>query len=158
MAAVKGVKVMRHQAIKRQLIRYGEDIIRSEHMQDSKHFRHHGDTNVYQHSIAVAACSLWLVRKFRWHVNEESLVRGALLHDYYLYDWHIPESHHRLHGFFHPGVACRNAKRDFQLNELEEDIIRKHMFPLTPLPPRYREGFIVCVADKIVSVGDYLWN
>jgi len=29
------------------------------------------------------------------------------------------------------------------LNEIEEDIIRKHMWPLTLVPPKYKESFIV---------------
>ena len=146
---------MERQKIKRLIIKHGEDIIRSERMQLSKTFRHHGDTNVYQHSISVAFCALWLVKKFKWRVNEKALVRGALLHDYYLYDWHIPTSHKRLHGFFHPSVAFKNAKEDFELSAIEEDIIRRHMFPLTPVPPRCREGIIVCLADKLVSFQDY---
>ena len=41
-----------------------------------------------------------------------------------------------------------NADRDFGLNEVEKDIISKHMFPLTIMPPRYRESVLVTLADK----------
>ena len=30
----------------------------------------------------------------------------------------------------------------------ERDVIAKHMFPLTLRPPRFRESWIVCLADK----------
>ena len=45
----------------------------------------------------------------------------------------------------------KNARRDFELNEIEQDMIRKHMFPLNPVPPKYRESWILCMADKICA-------
>lgn len=79
-----------------------------------------------------------------------SLIRAALLHDYFLYDWHAHDGgRHRMHGFTHGGTAMRNAVRDFHLNRVERDSIENHMFPLTPIPPRYLEGYLVTVADKI---------
>lgn len=35
-------------------------------------------------------------------------------------------------GFGIPGRALENAQRDFVLSDIERDIHRKHMFPLTP--------------------------
>lgn len=139
---------------------HGADILRSEGMQAGKTFRHHGDISVYRHSLEVAMLSIHIAESLNIRVDERSLVRGALLHDYYLYDWHIPAPEHRLHGFVHPGIAYRNAKEVFILNEREADIIRKHMFPMTLIPPVYREGWIVCIADKITAVRDYAkqWN
>jgi uncharacterized protein len=79
-------------------------------------------------------------------------VRGALLHDFFLYDWHIPDKTRRWHGFTHPRIALENAKKYFKLNEKEKDIILNHMWPLTVKFPRSREAFIVCIADKICSI------
>ena len=31
-------------------------------------------------------------------------------------------------------------------------MIHRHMFPLTPVPPRYREALLVSLADKISAV------
>lgn len=121
-------------------------------MQAEKKFLHHGKISCYDHSLAVAYLSLWLAKKCRLRVDTQSLVRGALLHDYFLYDWRVPDKSHRLHGFFHPKAAWENASRDFSLNHREEDIIRKHMFPLTLYPPRYRESVLVVIADKICAV------
>ena len=75
-------------------------------------------------------------------------MRGALLHDYFLNDWHKKDDGHRWHGFRHGKTAARNAKRDYRLNRLEEYIIASHMFPLTVLPPKSKEGWMVCLADK----------
>ncbi len=46
--------------------------------------------------------------------------------------------------------------RDFTLTDIEKDIIKKHMFPLTPIPPVHIESWIVCIADKICSAGETL--
>ena len=33
-----------------------------------------------------------------------------------------------------------------------ENAIKRHMFPLTVIPPRYIEGWIITMADKYVSL------
>ena len=81
-------------------------------------------------------------------VDRASLLRGALLHDYFLYDWHDPDPSHRLHGFRHPFFALARAEEDFELTSRERNIIVRHMFPLVPVPPTCREAWIVCLADK----------
>ena len=114
-------------------------------------FRQHGKHSVYEHSVQVAAMALKLARKMKLQVDEASLVRGALLHDYFLYDWHDPDPNRPLHGYYHPKAALDNARRDYGVNALEEDIILHHMFPLTPMPPRTKEGMLVCLADKLCA-------
>lgn len=32
------------------------------------------------------------------------------------------------------------------------------MFPLTPIPPAYKEAWIVCIADKICAIEETLFN
>jgi uncharacterized protein len=78
-------------------------------------------------------------------------VRGALLHDYFLYDWH-DHAPDRWHGFTHPRRALENASRDFALNGIERDLIAHHMFPFVPAPPRHREGWVVTLADKYCTL------
>lgn len=60
--------------------------------------------------------------------------------------------HTCFHGFTHPKTALRNAERDFDLSERECDIISKHMFPLTLVPPMHRESWIVSMADKYCAL------
>ncbi len=122
-----------------------------------KLYMQHGTVTVYEHSVRVAQMSLTVSRKLGLHVDEASLIRGALLHDYFLYDWHEYDISHRLHGFTHPGCALQNARKDYVLNRVEENIILRHMFPLTIHPPAYRESWIVCLADKYCAVGETLW-
>ena len=115
-----------------------------------KEYIQHGRINTYDHCMDVARTSYWLGKKFRLQLHEEELVRGAFLHDYYLYDWH----HHEepWHGYTHPKEAAKNACRDFHVTPLEEGIIRSHMWPLTiTRTPRSRIAWIVTLADKLCS-------
>ena len=114
-------------------------------------FIQHGDVTVYAHVLSVARASLSAadaLARVGIRVDRASLLRGALLHDYFLYDWHDPDPSHRLHGFRHPFFALARAEEDFDLTPRERNIIVRHMFPLVPIPPTCREAWIVCLADK----------
>lgn len=118
-----------------------------------KHQNHHNGITCFEHCLAVAFVSLKIANFLGLKYDVESLIKGALLHDYFLYDYHDnPE--HRFHGFTHAKTALNNALRDFEINEKEADIIRKHMFPLNITPPRYKESLYVCIADKICATGE----
>lgn len=132
------------------------DILSSEGMQKEKAFVHHGKISCFSHSYAVAIMSVKLAKWLRIRVNLRSLIRGALLHDYFLYDWHKTDNGNGLHGFSHAKTALRNALKDFVLNDIEKDIIIKHMFPLNVSPPKYRESIIVMLADKICTVSEVI--
>jgi len=131
---------------------YGSDIINSPGMQSEKKFNQHAGVSVYDHSCFTASMCCTLCRIFHIRADYRCMVRGALLHDYFLYDWHIPDRSHRLHGFTHPKAALDNAKKDFYLTDIEEDLILHHMFPLTLIPPKTTEGMVLCIADKLCTV------
>lgn len=133
---------------------YGSEVIFSEGMQSQKLYIQHGDVSIFDHSLRVACLSIRIARRLGLKVDHQAIVRGALLHDYFLYDWHIPDSSRGLHGFSHARCALNNAMRDFSLREIEKDIIVKHMFPLNITPPKYKESFIVCFADKVCAAGE----
>ena len=117
----------------------------------TREFIQHGDVTVYTHVTSVARASLSFAEhlgRVGVSVDRASLLRGALLHDYFLYDWHDPDPSHRLHGFRHPFFALARAEEDFELTPRERNIIARHMFPLVPVPPTCREAWIVCLADK----------
>ncbi|WP_455543911.1 HD domain-containing protein [Intestinibacter sp.] len=117
----------------------------------TKDFIQHGDVSVYEHCIFVAYMSYIIANKLNLKVDKKSLIRGALLHDYFLYDWHDKNKPVKLHGFKHPKIALKNASEDFALNKKERDIILHHMFPLTIAPPNSKEAWIICLADKICA-------
>lgn len=131
----------------------GKDILRSENFKISGNNTQHGTMSVKDHSINVAQYSLLLSDKFRIKCKQDEMVRGALLHDYFLYDWHNKgHERKRLHGFYHPGIALKNASKEYILTPREKDIIRKHMWPLTVTPPMCREAWLVTAADKYCSL------
>ena len=116
----------------------------------------HGRTSTYRHCVHVAAMS-YRIAAVLAHVHirtdRRSMVRGALLHDFYLYDWHEKDRSHRWHGFHHAARSLRNAEARFPLNGVERDIIRCHMWPLNlTCLPRTREAAIVCLADKLCAI------
>lgn len=115
-------------------------------------FIQHGSTSVFVHCVKVACFSLSLAKKLHISVDTRALLRGALLHDYFLYDWHEKDAGHRFHGFTHPATALKNAQEDFALTPIEQNIIVRHMFPLCPIPPRCREAWLVCAADKYCAL------
>lgn len=133
------------------IILYGNDIINHVNMQTTKKYMQHGEISCYTHILAVAYFSVRIAKKLGWKVDYESLIRGALLHDYFLYDWRVREKQHRFHGFRHAKVALANASRDFTLNRIEEEIIVKHMFPLNIIPPTTKESLIVTIMDKVCA-------
>lgn len=137
---------------KKEKIRYyGKDILDSKSIQIQKQCLQHGKRTVFEHSLAVALMCLTINEFLHLKLNERRLIRGALLHDYFLYDWHVKDKSHRLHGFRHPYFALENARKEYELDPVLEDMIVKHMFPLIPIPPKYRESWVLCIADKICA-------
>lgn len=115
----------------------------------------HANVNCLQHCLYVAYLSFRMCRFF--HLDYVSASRGALLHDLFLYDWHIPGGHEGLHLFSHPVAALKNAKKITTLNKKEKNIILSHMWPATPNKlPRSWEAFLVGCADKICAVSEVL--
>ena len=139
-------------------IRTFNEIIDDDRFLQEQRFMQHGDVSVYEHSVSVAKTCVLIARKLSLKVNYDSLVKGALLHDYFLYDWHIKDPSHRLHGFTHPKKAMNNAKRDFGLNKKEENMILSHMFPLVPVIPKSKEGLILCIADKYCATKETIFR
>jgi uncharacterized protein len=115
------------------------------------HFRHHNSINRLEHSLEVAWISYLVARRFS--LDNVAIVRGALLHDLFFYDW-LHEGP-RLHGIHHPKISLKNAKEVTALSPKEIDIIKKHMWPLTIFPPCYVESWIVCFVDTYCTIKDY---
>lgn len=123
-----------------------------------KNYVQHGRVSTYEHCMNVARASYRLNRRLRLGADEKTLLRGALLHDFYLYDWHEKDASHRRHGFHHADAAARNAGTLLGASEQEREIIRSHMWPLTlSRVPKSREAWIVCLADKWCSLLETLF-
>lgn len=115
-------------------------------------YPHHGDTDCYAHCMHVAEYSYRICKAL--DLNAEEAARAGLLHDFFLYDWHVhaAETGKHFHGFTHPREALKLAEKFFVLTPLERDMILKHMWPLTLVPPKYRESYVICAVDKYCCV------
>ena len=143
--------------IQRLVAKHGREVIEHQHMQIERCCYQHGNVTTFEHSIRVACLAVWLAdRAHLWYrVNLRSLIRAALLHDYFLYDWHDWDNgQHRWHGFTHGHAALMNALKDFDLNDIERNSIENHMFPMTPVPPAYIEGSLVTLSDKLSATAE----
>lgn len=133
--------------------RYLTGIIDTPQAQSMKKFIQHGHISTYEHVINVVCMSSCVDRRLHAHSDKRSLIRGAFLHDFYLYDWHDPTSNEGLHGFRHPVRALEKAESLFALNRKERNIIVSHMWPLTITRiPKCREAVIVCLSDKLCAL------
>jgi uncharacterized membrane protein/HD superfamily phosphodiesterase len=134
-----------------------QDIYMHEEFMKLKQYYHH-NSSIYAHVRDVAYFSYRLCRYLK--LDYRSATRGALLHDFFLYDWrkhNEPDlAREKYHGIEHPRIALDNARKYFELNEIEKDIILKHMWPLTIVPPKYKESFIVSFADKYLSSREFV--
>jgi len=123
-------------------------------IQSMKQYKHHKNTNCLDHSLNVSYTSYVLCKSWGW--DYRSAARGGLLHDLFLYDWRTTTLEEGRHGFVHPRIALDNASVVSDINDLEKDIILKHMFPLTLQPPAFRESLLVCLVDKYWAVKESL--
>ena len=133
------------------------DILNHEEFLKLKDYFHH-NSSIYHHVHDVAYLAYRISKYLK--LDYRSAARGALLHDFFLYDWRnhdVPDlPREKFHGLEHPKIALANAKKHFAINEIEEDIIKKHMWPLTIVPPKYKESYIVSFADKYLSSKEFV--
>ncbi|MGM0419753.1 MAG: HD family phosphohydrolase [Bacillota bacterium] len=125
---------------------YVADIIEHKAILSLENFVHHHHTNRLNHSLQVSYRGFEASKKLG--LDSRSVARGGLLHDFYLYDRKTVKPKKWLHNFTHPNAALRNANKYFDLNKKEEDIIIKHMWPMTIIPPKYKESLVIIAADK----------
>ncbi len=125
------------------------DIVSNKTVQQMKNFKQHYDTNCYEHCRNVAYCSYIICRKL--HFNYVSAARAGMLHDLFLYDWRKRENGRKgLHAFTHPKTALANANKLFDLSNLEQDIILKHMWPITIILPSIKKVMLLLLQINIV--------
>ena len=128
-------------------------IIDNETVLEMKKYKQHYNTDCYEHCLNVAYYSYKMAKKLR--LDYVSISRAAMLHDFFLYDWRNhshPPGLFNKHAFTHGKEAYKNASAIFSLNKKEKDIIENHMWPVTFKLPRYRETYIVTIADKFSAL------
>lgn len=135
-------------------------ICSDERVQKMKEFVQHGKVSTYEHCKSVAKLSYKINKNLRLKSDLKVLLTGAMLHDFYLYDWHdFSDKSHSLHGIKHAERASRNAEKYFGVDKKTSRVIYCHMWPFNPLHlPTSREAWIVCVADKCAALYETLFR
>ena len=131
-----------------------KDILSNTTVQSLKLYQHHYGSNRYEHCLSVAYYS-YKICKFLG-LDHVSAARAGLLHDLFLYDCKNPETRLRNHITEHPKVALYNAEKLFILNDIEKDIILKHMWPITFATPKYLESFVITFVDKYCALKEWI--
>lgn len=130
-----------------------KDIVENDTVQQMRNFRQHYDTSCFEHCYKVALYNYIICKKL--NLDYISAARAGMLHDLFLYDWRIREpGRKRFHAFHHPRIALNNSLKIFGLNEKEQDIILKHMWPITVIPPKSMEAFITTLVDKYCALSE----
>ena len=134
---------------------YGRDVMSSQVWKYMQSVKHHGDISRSLHCEDVAAEALVLAERFGITVSEKEMVRAALLHDAFYYDWKVQGERRAFHAFVHGTIAARTAAGEVPLTRKECNCIRAHMFPAALGIPLSREAWLITIADKICSVREY---
>lgn len=135
-----------------------QEIILNKKVNEMKNYRQHFNFSCYEHCYEVAYYNYCICKKLK--LDYISATRAGMLHDFFLYDWRKKSDKNKsLHAFRHGRIAYENAIEEFNLNEKEKDMIIKHMFPVTIIPPKSKEGWILVIVDKYCTIketGQYL--
>jgi len=127
------------------------DLLESEEVQNLENYMQHRKSTRLEHCLNVAYFSFKTAKKMGY--DYRSAARGGLLHDLYFYDWDdLTDEEAKRHLQSHPKIALDNAQKLCELNGIERDIILKHMWPMTLVPPRYKESYVVTMMDKYCAV------
>lgn len=85
-----------------------------------KNYKQHRNTDAYSHCRHVTLKSLWIIRRTGIQADLKAVIWGAMLHDFYLYDFSTEGISAWKHGREHPETALRNAERIFRLGWKEK--------------------------------------
>lgn len=130
-----------------------EDITNNKQFNKLNKELHHGITR-YEHSMRVAKWTFKICNFFKIDGKNE-VTRAALLHDFYINNDLVSSSGAAKLGE-HPTKALENSLKYFSLNEIQQDIIKTHMFPCNLDVPKYKESWLVSGIDKAVSTYEML--
>lgn len=113
----------------------------------------HRGSNCYEHSFKVAKKAVKnAIKLFKKNIDIVVVLIGAILHDYYLYDWRKDRSKRKGHVKNHPKIASANASRDFDIPPEVKEVIETHMWPFNfKQYPHSREAKLVSMADNSVA-------
>ncbi len=140
--------------VDKEYVKIVNPILRNEQVQEMRKFMHHGYVDCLSHSLQVSYMAYRIGKKFG--LDHVALARAGMLHDFYLYDWHVKGDREGLHGMTHAQSALENAEEHFQLSKRERDIIKWHMWPLNIGIPRFKESWVMMFADRYCTIMETL--
>jgi len=129
-----------------------KDILDNKEFNEIDKIEHHG-TSRMQHSMRVSYYSYLVSKALNLHTSE--VARAGLLHDFFMSENDRTNKERFLSTFTHPKYAVKNAESLFELNKIEHDIIKTHMFPVNIAIPKYLESWIVSIVDKCVATYEF---
>ena len=121
--------------------------INNEEFQEMKKITHHGITR-FNHSLRVSYYTYLVTKKLK--LNYIDATRAALLHDFFSDETENMKTKKALKE--HPKIALENSKKYYELSKMQEDIILKHMYPITTKMPKYKESWVVDIVDDVASL------
>ena len=125
-----------------------KDIFRNVEFKKLYNIEHHGISRM-EHSIKISYYSYKIAKKLG--MNYISVARGGLLHDFFLDGDERDCKKKFLDTFIHPKKALDTTINNFNVNEIEKDIIVSHMFPIYLKIPKYKESILVNLVDKFIG-------
>ena len=129
------------------------DLINNTTVLKMKDFRQHYETTCFDHCLMVSYYCYKICKKL--NLDYISAARAAMLHDLFLYDWRKRQPDRKgLHAFTHGQCAYKNASKLFELNNIQKDMIIKHMWPVTIKLPIYKETYILTLVDKYCALNE----
>lgn len=136
---------------------YGREILESEEFAIAWSQKHHFCTTVAFHSLSVTVLALLIAKlfiKLKIEINTRELVIACLAHDLGIlgrYDGKFKSGKEccKMHPVYSADIANKFSKSK---GDKIADAIKCHMFPLFTKPPKYIEGKILCIADKISPI------
>ncbi len=129
------------------------EILNKEKVQQMKKYRQHYNINCFYHCLFVSYNTYLICKKH--NLDYISAARAGMVHDLFLYDWRKRERGRKgLHAYTHGKTAFKEASEILNLNDKEKDMIIKHMWPVTPAIPKYKETFILTFVDKYFAIAE----
>ncbi len=151
------LRVLVEEALVKDIMRIGGDIVSSERFAKARSVPHHSkDGNIAVHSMETAGYALLLARWLGEHgveVSEVDAVRASLLHDIGMTVDEVFLSPSYIKARSHPREGARIAREEYGASEKQVDAVRRHMWPVWHvIPPMSAEGWVVSLADKCCSM------
>ncbi len=139
---------------KETIVKYGRDIICSSDFRKTFEQTHHKCMTVGDHSLSVTAVAVGLCRRMNSDdITLRNVITASLCHDLGIMGRDEKYGNNPRCYVAHPKDSVK-AYRTLT-GKADKKIINSincHMFPVKPLPPKYKEGWILTTADKISSV------